>query len=64
MTGPWKISGMAFQSSSLLPWRTTLDNVLLPLGDRGAPPQPVQAQKRKEYEERARNLLKGGSGRL
>ena len=30
-TGPLKITGMAFQSSSLLPWRTTLDNVLLPL---------------------------------
>ena len=29
--GPLKITGMAFQSSSLLPWRTTLDNVLLPL---------------------------------
>ncbi len=31
VTGPLKISGMAFQASSLLPWRTTLDNVLLPL---------------------------------
>jgi NitT/TauT family transport system ATP-binding protein len=31
VTGPLKITGMAFQSSSLLPWRTTLDNVLLPL---------------------------------
>ncbi len=31
MTGPLKISGMAFQAPSLLPWRTTLDNVLLPL---------------------------------
>jgi NitT/TauT family transport system ATP-binding protein len=31
VTGPLKISGMAFQSPSLLPWRTTLDNVLLPL---------------------------------
>ena len=29
--GPLKISGMAFQAPSLLPWRTTLDNVLLPL---------------------------------
>ena len=28
VTGPLKISGMAFQASSLLPWRTTVDNVL------------------------------------
>ena len=27
VTGPLKISGMAFQAPSLLPWRTTLDNV-------------------------------------
>jgi NitT/TauT family transport system ATP-binding protein len=31
VSGPLKITGMAFQSSSLLPWRTTLGNVLLPL---------------------------------
>jgi NitT/TauT family transport system ATP-binding protein len=29
--GPVKGVGMAFQNSSLLPWRTTIDNVVLPL---------------------------------
>ena len=37
VTGPLKISGMAFQAPSLLPWRTTLDNVLLPLYERKYP---------------------------
>ena len=31
VTRPLKISGMAFQAPSLLPWRTTMNNVLLPL---------------------------------
>ena len=29
--GPLKIVGMAFQNPMMLPWRTTLENVLLPL---------------------------------
>ena len=57
VTGPLKIVGMAFQAPTLLPWRTTLDNVLLPL-EIVEPFRSTFKRDRAQFAERARALLK------
>jgi NitT/TauT family transport system ATP-binding protein len=56
VTAPLSIVGMAFQNPTLLPWRTTLDNVMLPLEI----VQPHCSRLRREraaYVAKARDLL-------
>ncbi len=57
VTGPISGVGMAFQNSTLMPWRTTLNNTMLPLEIA----QPFKSERRRKYGEhieRARTILK------
>ena len=57
VTGPLKFVGMTFQAPTLLPWRTTLENVLLPL-EIVEPHRGSFRRERDKYAERALALLK------
>jgi len=54
--GPLKVVGMAFQNPTLLPWRTTLGNVLLPL-EIVEPHRTRYRHDRRPYVEAAQRLL-------
>ena len=52
VTRPIKGVGMAFQNPTLMPWRTTIDNVLLPM-------EIVEPHKRRFRRHRAEYVAQG-----
>ncbi|MCL4368849.1 MAG: ABC transporter ATP-binding protein [Actinobacteria bacterium] len=49
VTGPSRDIGMMFQTPTLFPWRTVLDNVLLPV--------EIFGKNKKEYRQKAKDIL-------